>query len=149
MKFILPATDYNYEEGKRSGVINGGTVWLDNIAHALRAEGHEAELVKLTDNYNGDWVIIQSEWWGMPNVMDFKRRGGKVCALLGHFIKHVYPDPYQVKSEADLLVTMWTGECAEPFNAKFMAHGYSKDMDNGETTNHGIVTGKQIGRAHV
>lgn len=139
MKFVLPATDYDYQEGLKSGVVNGGTVWLDNIAHALRDAGHEAELVPLTANYNGDWVIIQSEWWGMPNVMDFKARGGKICALLGHFIKHVYPDPYAIKRGADLLVTMWTGECTEPFGARFMAHGYSDLMDNGRTTDKGEI----------
>lgn len=139
MKIQLPATDFNYSEGEKSGTINGGTVWLDNIAAALKNAGHDAELVPLTANYEGEWIIIQSEWWGMPNVMNYKARGGKICALLGHFIKHVYPDPWEVKNGANQLVTMWTGECAEPFDAHFMAHGYSDLIDEGKTEYRGDI----------
>ena len=118
---------------------------MNNIACALRACGHEAELINLTDDYQGcDWLIIQSEWADMddnakmPNYRDFKRGGGKSIVLLGHFIKHVYPDPKNV--QADVLVTVWSGECVSDFpEAKFFPHGYSEENDLEGVTNLGDV----------
>lgn len=126
MKFCVPCINPTLDKNK---IIDGGSVWLNNIILALRSEGHEANLVNLTDNYSGDYVIIQSEWITMPNVQTFKDGGGKVICLLGHFISHVYPEIEKVKEMSDLMVTTWTGECTEGFDAKFLPHAYSEEID--------------------
>jgi hypothetical protein len=126
MKFKLPVCDHDYSDGKKNGVINGGTVWLDNIAQALRWHGHEAELISLTGEWGDcDYIIVQSEWTGMPN---YNWTDARKIVLLGHFIKHVYPDPHAIN--AHILVTMWEGELLEGFKTFFMPHAYSDLMDD-------------------
>jgi hypothetical protein len=131
MKFVLPAIDYDYLVGRVDGTINGGTVWLHNICLALRFHGHEADVIPLTDHYEADYIIIQSEWLGMPNVQDFYNRGGKIITLLGHFISHVYPNIGLVRNLSHRMVTMWEGELLEGFDTLFMPHGYSDLLDDG------------------
>lgn len=135
MKFVLPCCDYDYKLGMKSGVINGGTVWLDNIAHALRDAGHQADLVSTGESkVEADVMIIQSEWTGTPVYLNFT---GKKVVLLGHFIKHHYPDPKTIK--ADLLITMWKGDCVKDFNTYFIPHAYSDLTDNKKTQYKGDI----------
>ena len=131
MKFKLPVCDHDYSEGKRTCIINGGTVWLDNIARALRWHGHEAELIALTGEWgDSDYVIVQSEWLGMPNAWNCKAKGTRIITLLGHFISHVYPKMETVRNLSNYLVTMWEGELLEGFDTFFMPHAYSDLMDD-------------------
>jgi len=133
MKFYLPCSDHNYKDINGNTFINGGTVWLDNIARALRHHGHDAELIPLTGDWNSaDAVILQSEWSGMPNWHEFK--GKKIC-MLGHFCSHVYPDPKQ--AGADLYFSTWSGDVIKNFPHKvhFMPHAYSDLMDDGKSFN--------------
>ena len=133
MRFLLPCSDHNYRDVNGNFFCNGGTVWLDNIARALRNEGHEAEVIPLTGDWNSaDAVILQSEWTGMPNWHEFK--GKKIC-MLGHFCSHVYPNP--VEAGADLYFTTWSGEVIENFpkEVHFVPHGYSDLMDDGKVSN--------------
>jgi hypothetical protein len=127
MRFKLPACDPQYLQANNIPFYNGGTVWLHNIAHALRYLGHEAEVISLGEDYNDcDYVIIQSEWTAMPQYQTCRT---KKIVLLGHFIKHVYPDPRHMN--ADYLITTWKGECTDGFNAHFIPHAYSNLIDDG------------------
>lgn len=135
MRILLPVHDYDYKEGLESGTINGGTIWLDNIAHALRDAGHEAELISLNDSWEADAIIIQSEWTGVPSYLEFK---GKKVILLGHFIGGVYPDPRA--TNADHLITMWKGELLDGFkNVHYIPHAYSDLTDKGNVINRGDI----------
>ena len=101
MKIVFPVFDHDYSDGLKSGTINGGTVWFDNLAQAFRELGHEAKLVNKDEPCDGDVLIMQSEWYGCIAYGNFT---GKKIIYLGHFIKHVYPDPREIK---DKKITMW------------------------------------------
>lgn len=92
MKFQLATPDFTYEASQRTGCVNGGTVWLDNIARSLRYLGEEAENVSLyTGDYEADFVIIQSEFIDNQKIVKYKQEGGKVICLLSHFDCPHYP----------------------------------------------------------
>jgi fructose-specific component phosphotransferase system IIB-like protein len=133
MKFILPCSDHDYKLGLESGTINGGTVWLNNIAEALKALGHKAKLGELETEHEADIMIIQSEWVGSIAYQTFK---GKRVVLMGHFIKAVYPDPKEIKAKK---FTTWKGECTEGFDAEFLPHAYSEFIDKKEATYKGDI----------
>ena len=136
MKFTIPVINPTLNRDK---LIDGASVWLNNIAHALRQEGHEVILCNLTDNYSGDYVIIQSEWISLPNVQTYKNEGGKVICLLGHFIDHVYPAIDKVKEMSDLMVTAWKGELLEGFDTHYIPHAFGKNLLTDESDDRGDI----------
>jgi len=128
-KFTIPCINPTLDPGN---LLDGASVWLNNVAHALREEGHEVNLCKLTDEYSGDWVIIQSEWVEIPNLQTYKDGGGKIIVLLGHFIDHVYPKIEKVKEFADVMVTTWKGELTEGFDAHYIPHAFGTNLQTEE-----------------
>lgn len=136
MKFTIPCINPLLQKEK---LIDGASVWINNIAHALREEGHEINLCNLTDDYSGDYVIIQSEWVNIPNLQTYKNKGGKVICLLGHFIDHVYPAIEKVKEMADLMITAWKGELLEGFDAHYLPHAFGTNLLTEEREHKGDI----------
>lgn len=130
MRFLLAAYEPDYRD-KNTGrlMINGATLWLHNICLALKEAGHDATVIDIANEQHvfetADYVLVQSEWDDLPQIKNLTP-SKKIC-LLGHFIKHVYPDPRQIK--AYRFITTWKGECVEPFNATYIPHAYSDLMD--------------------
>lgn len=132
MKFILVAPDHEYESAMVSGGVNGGTVWLDNIAQALRWHGHEAELASITENHlEADYVIVQSEFIHFSGVTEFVATGGKVLCLLGHFNSDhpEYPTMQTVRALSRHILTPWEGDVLDGFYTLLMPHAYNDLVD--------------------
>lgn len=132
MKFQLVAPDHQYESGLRSGGINGGTVWLDNIAQALRWHGHDAELVSINHELDADYVVVQSEFIYFEPIVRFKERGGKVVCLLSHFTSThpIYATMDRVKELSTHTFTMWEGKLLDGIDHVFIPHGYNDLVDD-------------------
>lgn len=119
---------YNYtlDKGK---ILDGGSIWLNNIRKALELEGHKVKFVGLDTKIKADVLIIQSEWVGTEVYTTFK---GRKIVLLGHFIKAAYPDPKEIQAE---LFTTWKGELLEGFKTTFFPHACpnveSEQIDKG------------------
>lgn len=133
MKFQLVAPDCHYETGLLHGGVNGGTVWLDNIAKALRYWGHDAELLQIDKDIKADYLLIQGEFVDNEKVVNFKRDGGKVITLLSHFNCPHYPSLERIKELSDFIATPWEGEVCYSVEAYFMPHAYN-DLDEDDQT---------------
>ena len=111
---------YNYQLSSDL-IIDGGSVWLNNLAQAFTKLGHDCSLASLDSEIEADLLICQSEWSETLAWSSFK--GKKIC-LLGHFIKAAYPDPKEIK--ADLILTVWRGELLlEGFKTEFVPHAFN------------------------
>lgn len=134
MKFELVAPDHDYSSAMVTGCVNGGTVWLDNMAQALRKLGHEAEMRGVTQYLNLgkdiDYVIVQSEHIYFEHIRDFADKGGKIIALMGHFKDDhpVYAGLDTVKGLSNKLFTPWSGPCAEGID--LLPHAYNDLSDD-------------------
>lgn len=120
---------YNYKLDKEK-IIDGGSIWLNNIRTALELVGHKVKFVGLDKPTEAAVLIIQSEWVGTEVYMTFK---GRKIVLLGHFIKAAYPDPKAIEAE---LFTTWKGELVEDFKTTFFPHACpnveSEKIDKGK-----------------
>lgn len=143
MKFQLPAPDHEYESAMISGGVNGGTVWLDNIAQALRWHGHEAEMVNVNKELDADFVIVQSEVIKWHPCREFSQKGGKIICLLSHFTGghyHYAPVP-KIMEWSKYIVSTWEGEVLDCVNQKALLfpHAYGDLMDTGKINRRGSV----------
>lgn len=133
MKFQLVAPDHDYSTAMQvHGGVNGGTVWLDNIARALCWLGHEAEMVSINYPLTADYVIVQSEVIGYGTLKEYKHNGGKIICLLGHFnpAHRKYPHIDTVKMLSHIMVTPWEGELLLGEEYPLFPHAYSDLMDD-------------------
>jgi len=132
MKIYIAAYNYELDE---TLLIDGGSVFMYNLKQAFDAIGEETVLGPISVDFNGDVLLIQSEWCDAWYDC-FK---GKKIVVLGHFLHDgVYGNPHTIKS--DLLITTWKGEITEGFNTHFIPHAYNDIDDNGNSIHHeGIV----------
>lgn len=137
MKFQLISPDHDYSVGLVSGGINGGTVWLHNMADNLRALGHDVEVVPIRYKVDGDFVIVQSESMAnCPSLDNFVGRGGKLITLLGHFKDHRdYMRLKDVMAQSSYMFTPWEGELLNGIEAVTLPHGYNNLIDDGKSMN--------------
>lgn len=118
MKIVIPCYNYLLDEKL---IIDGGSVWLNNLRMAFNKLGHDCEMVSLEWTGEADVMICQSEWSETTSYKAFK---GKKIILAGHFIDTVYPKVKEIK--ADLFLTTWKGECTKRYNnAQFIPHAYN------------------------
>lgn len=134
MKFQLVAPDQDYSTAMLThGGINGGTVWLDNIARALRWHGEEAELVSINHPLTADWVIVQSEVIRYRIIREYAEKGGKVICLLSHFnpAHRKYARLDEIQNWSRIIFTPWEGELLQGVEYPFLPHAYGDLMDDG------------------
>lgn len=132
-EFRVSAGDTTYEEGVKSGVINGGTVWLDNIAQALRWHGHQAQMESWHQPEGYDYLMCMSEFVHHGDIMEFGRvNPGKLIVMLDHFISghKTYLDIETMKEITGYFFTTWEGELLDGFNAHFLPHAYNDLADD-------------------
>lgn len=133
MKFQLVAPDQDYSTAMQThGGVNGGTVWLDNIARALRWHGHDAELVFINKYLEADYVIAQSEVMKYGSLKEYAKKGGKIICLLSHFnpAHQKYASLDQVRDMSRLIFTPWEGELLQGIEYPFLPHAYGDLMDD-------------------
>lgn len=139
MRFQLVAPDCDYAYGLKSGGINGGTVWLDNICQALNHLGHDAFLSQTSQKIDADYAIVQSEFIENRNIIEYKQKGGKVICLVSHFKCDHYPPIERVKELSDILVTPYEGLLTASIDALYLPHAYNDLADDGKVESRGEI----------
>lgn len=139
MKFLLFAFDHDFSEGRKTGVINGGTAVLQHFAHTLESMGHEAKMMPLRPFYEqADVIIVQSEWYStLQEYFARERAGGtKIVVWLGHFIGGNYFDPKLI--QADYFFTTWQGDilASIPFETLYLPHAFCDICDQDTEVEH-------------
>lgn len=133
--------DHDYSTAMGHGGVNGGTTWLHNIADALRAEGHEANIKSITQYVEDgtDYVIVQSE--SMMNCLhlhNYIGRGGKVIVLLGHFAPHKdYLPIVELRVQGRYFLSPWEGELLVEIGrpVHLFPHAYADLIDDKTSVN--------------
>lgn len=133
MKFQLVAPDQDYSTAMQThGGVNGGTVWLDNIARALRWHGNDAELVSINTHLEADFVIVQSEAMKYKTLKEYAHRGGRIICLLSHFNpahRKYLPLP-EIRNLSRIIFTPWEGDLLGGVEYPFLPHAYGDQMDD-------------------
>lgn len=131
--FQLVAPDQDYSSAMVSGCVNGGTVWMDNMAQALRWHGHKAELASINSHLTADYVIIQSEAMKYRAIGEYvENDNGKVICFLGHFnpAHRKYAHIDKIKSLSKYIFTPWEGPLLLGAEYPLIPHAYNDLADD-------------------